>query len=546
MNKKQALFVLCSVIACGAAAADVVDTRIGEGIGTAVDDVFGPGSGVSIRTSISSVTYAEPQLVRRDGLAYLETSGLVRGVGWGGRKDTLDGPGPSTPANVHYAYEVPFVLRWGRRFDGTLVYYQHGYPGMGYSLLAESYLGERNEARRFDELESRYVSDGALAAQRSHALFAPNLGGLRRDGGFSVIALEGPFQNQPLNASLDVPITRDLAQLAKRLTALFTRLPVARTLGTGHSGGALVLQFMAGGQSLDPDEPFAPALTGGNFVIPYVAASGVVFDGMIPIGGGGFPIHPQLRAPVPMILLAGNADYSGVDSVIYANRLERAGVNIAHTMRVYQIGSLPHNFAELVESTPNGNQLALDLFGVTRHADSDRMAPVVAAAIDSLRRWIAEGVPPPPSRINGTAYDTDGNGVIDTIEFTTASGAVTRLFPFAEDPAIDRILFEQFEFTAAAGFPGNTRRYAEVLAALEHVQGSLLLPYVRCRVGGFNLESDAELVPFSDLTAYWPSFDAYRTCLSDAMAALAADGLYDKRLGMRSVITPTIRSLFEN
>src|SRR5262249_38729598 len=108
------------------------------------------------------------------------------------------------------------------------------------------------------------------------------------------------------------------------------------------------------------------------------------------------------------------------------------------------------------------------------------------------------------------------------------------------------ILSEQFEFTAAGGFPGNTRRYAEVLAALGHVQGSLLLPYVRCRVGGFNLEIDAQLVPFADLAAAWPSFDAYRTCLSGAMDALAADGLYDKRLGTRSVVTPTIRSLFKN
>jgi hypothetical protein len=544
-NAKRSLIVLLCVAAWGAVVADTVDTGIGAGIGTAVDDVYGPGSGVSIRTSIGSVTYAEPRLVHRDGLVYMETTGTVKGVGWGGRMDSLDGPGPSTTADVHYAYDVPFVLRWPSRFDGTLVYYQHGYAGMGFSLLAETYLGGRNEARRFDELESFYVSDAALAAERGHALFAPNLGGLRRDGGFSVIALEGPFQGQPLNASLDVPITRDLAQLARRLTARLTGRPVARTLGAGHSGGALILQFMAGGQSIAPDEPLPPALTGGNFVIPYVAGSGAVFDGMLPIAGGSFPIHPQLRAAVPMILLAGNADYAGVDSVIYANRLLRAGVDIGQTLRIYQIGSLPHDFAEIVESTPNENQLALELFGAALHADSDRMAPVVALAIDNLREWIADGVPPPPSRINGTALDTDGNGVVDTIEFAPAAGGSTSLFPFAEDPAIDRILSEQFEFTAAGGFPGNTRRYAEVLAALSPVQGSLLLPYVRCRVGGFDLEIDAHLVPFGDLASRWPGFDAYRTCLGGAMDALAADGLYDKRIGARSVVTPTIRSLFK-
>lgn len=549
MSRKRALIILLCAASAGAvgpAAADTVDTEIGAGIGTAVDDVFGPGSGVAIRTSITSVSYAKPRLVRRNGLVYLETTGSVRGVGWGGRKDPLEGPGPSVNAHVHYAYDVPFVLRWPRNFDGTLVYYQHGYPGLGLSLLADSYLGEGNEARRFDEVESRYVSDGALAARRGHALFAPNLGGLRRDGGFSVIALEGPFKDEPLNASLDVPITRDLAQLAKRLAGRLAGRAVARTVGAGHSGGALILQFMAGGASNPLDGSPTLVLTGGNFATPYVPASGLVFDGMIPIGGGAPPIHPQLRAPAPMVLLAGNADYAGVDSVIYANRLLRAGVNLGQMVRVYQFGSLPHNFAELVESTPNGNRLAIELGFPPRHADSDRMAPVVAAAIDNLRRWIAEGVEPPPSRINGTALDTDGNGIVDAIEFAQAAGGATSLFPFAEDPAIDSILSEQFEFTAAAGFPGNTRRYAEVLAALDPVPGSILLPYVRCRVGGFKLAIDAELVAFSDLAARWPSFDAYRTCLADAMNALAADGLYDKQIGVRSVVTETVRALFDD
>jgi len=549
MSKKQALIVLfCAVSggALGAAAADTIDTEIGAGIGTSVDDVFGPGSGVAIRTSITSVTYATPRPVHRNGLAYLETTGSVKGVGWGGRKDALDGPGPSFNADSHYAYDVPFVLRWPRNFDGTLVYYQHGYPNLGLSLFAEAFLGEDNEARRFDEVESRSVAEGVLAAHRGHALFAPNLGGLRRDGGFSVIALEGPFKDQPLNASIDVPITRDLAQLAKRLTERLAGRAVARAIGTGHSGGALIMQFIAGGASNPLDAPPARVLTGGNFVTPYVPASGVVFDGVIPIAGGAPPLlHPVFPASAPMLLLAGNADYAGVDSVIYANRLLRAGVNINQILRVYQIGSLPHNFAEIVESTPNGNRLATERLGFTPHPDSDRMAPVVAAAIDNLRRWIAEGVPPPPSRLNGAAFDTDGNGLADVIEFTPAAGGATRLFPFAEDAAIDRILAEQFELSAAGGFPGNTRRYAEVLAALDHVPGSILLPYVRCRVGGFNLSIDAELVPFGDLAAHWASFDAYRTCLGDAMNALAAEGLYDKRLGERSVVTEKIRGLFK-
>lgn len=546
MNRKRTLIILLCAVWLGPALADTVDTGIGAGISTSVDDVFGPGSGVSIRTSITEVTYARPRRVHRDGLAYWETTGSVKGIGWGGRKDPIDAPGPPLHARAHYAYDVPFVLRWAPNFDGTLVYYQHGYPGMGLSLLAEEHLGSRNEARYFAELESRYVSDGAVAARRGHAVFAPNLGGLRRDGGFSVIALEGDFKDQPLNASLDVPITRDLTQLAKRLTARLAGRAVSTTIGAGHSGGALIMQFIAAGLSIPLGEPLPPMLTGGNFAAAYDASSAPVFDGLMPIAGGGLDliVHPTLRAAVPMALLAGNADYAGVESVVFAHRLLVAGVDIAQLARIYQFGNLPHNFAELIESTPIANEFFAELFGFARHADSDRMAPVVAAAIDNLRRWIAEGVPPPPSRINGTALDTDGNGVADVIEFSPQAGGPTRLFPFAEDAAIDSILAEQFELSAAGGFPTTTRRYAEVLAVLDPVPGSILLPYVRCRLGGFRLESDAELVPFPDLAARWPNFGAYRACLGDAMNALAADGLYDKHMGARSAVTPAIRALF--
>ena len=72
-------------------APDQVESRIGWQ-SEAVDDVHGPGSGVSIRTRIDAVTYAAPRLVHRDGLVYMETTGTVKGVGWGGRLDSLDGP----------------------------------------------------------------------------------------------------------------------------------------------------------------------------------------------------------------------------------------------------------------------------------------------------------------------------------------------------------------------------------------------------------------------------------------------------------------------
>ena len=52
-----------------------------------------------------------------------------------------------------------------------------------------------------------------------------------------------------------------------------------------------------------------------------------------------------------MILIGGNSDYAAVDEVNYAGRLQRAGVNLNASLRIYQIRNLPHNFAEIVESS---------------------------------------------------------------------------------------------------------------------------------------------------------------------------------------------------
>jgi hypothetical protein len=495
------------------------------------------------------VTYGMPRKVRRNGLVYFELTGSVQGVGWGGEADTLDRPGPTFDAESHYDYDVPFVLRWPRDFDGTLVYYAHGYPNLGQSLLAESMLGEKNEGRRIDELESLYVSDAALAPERRHAVFAANLGGLRRDGSPSAVALEGEYAGRPLNLTVDATTVRDLAQVSKRLVERMAGRAVARTIGVGHSGGALVLQYIAGGVTtpvFDGPRTGTAVFTGGNFVTAGDPASGLVFDGVIPIAPSDVLVHPEFPATVPIIQLGGNSDYAGVSMVRYASRLVRAGVDVNATMRVYQISNLPHNFAEIVEATPNLNGLIADVIGLEPSADSERMAPVVAAAIDNMRAWIANAVPPPPSRIDGRAIDTDGDGAVDAVEFEQAGGATTRVVPFVDDPSVDAFPGDRFELSAAAGYPGTVARYSEVLDALEHESGSLSLPYVTNRVGGYEFTplGDVRLTPFSDLRQRWPGFKAYRTSVGAAIEALADERLYDASLGKRVVYTKEIRRLF--
>jgi hypothetical protein len=157
---------------------------------------------------------------------------------------------------------------------------------------------------------------------------------------------------------------------------------------------------------------------------------------------------------------------------------------------------------------------------------------------------IEASTPPPPSRINGRGVDTNGDTAVDAIEFTQAGGATTRLTPFVQDPTIDTFLAEQFELSAAAGFPVTTQRYAEILGVLEHVSGSLVLPYVQCRVGGYEFTDTAYLRPFADLQARWQHFGQYRTCVNNTMSTLEAKRLYDKQLGKQVVFTEEILGLF--
>jgi hypothetical protein len=509
-----------------AGAADVVDTAIGQGISTTVTDVFGPGSGVSIATSITSVTYGSPAKITRQGITFYELQGSVQGIGWGGGLDSMGGPGPTTHAEAHYAYDVPFVLRLPAGFDGTLLYYQHGYASLGFSAVLDFFLGADNDARRFDLLESGYVAWPALQGNRRHAVFAANLGGLRRDGSFAATITEGPHTGTPVNMGVDVPISRDLAVLARRLVAHVGGVEVERAIGIGHSGGALIMQYLAGGLT-DPvfpgDHGFAPIATGGNFVEAYEPDSGLVFDGVIPIAGARPVLHPAFPATARMIQITGTADYANVEAVQYVHRLLLAGVDVNAMMRVYQIANAPHNFREIVESTPATNAfLGPDAF----KADGDAIGPVVASAVDHMREWLVSNTAPPVSRIDGVAADTALPPGVDTILFSQAAGGTTSTDPTVYDETIDVFTGDTRQLTAAAGFPGTVNRYAQVLAALLHEPAPLLLPSVACRQGGYVIGADARLEPFTP--SPWANEGQYRACVAAAINALAKQRLYAK------------------
>lgn len=497
-----------------------------SGIGTTIADVYGDGSGTGVASSVASITHRQPVRVRRDNTEFLEVTGSIQGIGWGGEWQESGGPNPIADVTSHYAYDIPFVLRWHPAFDGTLIYYSHGRASLSLLMLAESVIGPANEGRR-NEREGDFVSAAMLTGNRRHAFFAPNLGGLKADGTFSMRALDGPFAGQPLAGTVDAVTARDLARAAKRLLQTLTGTPVTTTVGTGHSAGALIMQFLNGGQSmiLDDQRFGTRLLTGGNYHTPYDAGSGRIFDAFVPFAPAEVTVNRAQPASAPMLMIAGQAEFAGVNSMLYARRVARAGGDLGR-LRVYQVRNLPHNWAEIVESTPNLNQMFLDLFGAAPQAGGDRMQPVVAAVIDRAVDWAAGGTAAPPSRIEGRGLDLTGDGLPDALAFPYANGGFTTAVPAVDDSVLDTYA----GFIADTAFDIVTPRYLEPLPAMLHEPGALSLPGVTCRLGGFVISegfSDATLVPFANMAARWKSFGEYQACVAAQLIALSRTGLYD-------------------
>lgn len=421
------------------------------------------------------------------------------------------------------------MLRWHAAFDGTLVYYSHGRAALSLLELVDSMIGAGNEGRT-NEREGDFVSTAVLSGRRRHAFFAPNLGGLRRDGSFSMHALDGPFAGRPVAGTLDAVTARDLVRAAKVLLTQLTGRPIITTVGAGHSAGALVMQFLNGGQStiLDEQRFGMRLLTGGNYNTPYAPSSGPIFDAFVALAGGEVTVNRASPISVPMLMIGGQAEFSGVTSVLYARRVARAGGDVS-LMRVYQVRNLPHNWAEIVESTPNLNRVLSDVIGVAPHADGDRTTPLVAAVIDRVVEWAQKGTPAPPSRLEGTGTDVNGDGTPDALAFPYANGGFTTTLPTVDDSSLD----EFRGFRADTAFDPVTARYLEMLATMPHEPAALSLPGVTCRLGGFVISetfSDTELLPFIDMSARWKSYGSYRACLAARVNELSATGLYDRSL----------------
>jgi hypothetical protein len=191
------------------------------------------------------------------------------------------------------------------------------------------------------------------------------------------------------------------------------------------------------------------------------------------------------------------------------------------------VRNLPHNFAEIVEATPNMNAFAEQVFGSAPHAGGDRLAPVIAAVLDAALAWVTKGAPPPASRIEGRGIDTSGDPAPDAIGIPMADGTLTTMVPSVDDASLDSV---GFLFDTASD-PVVVSRYVDVLGALAHEASALALPSLRCRRGGFVISeqfSDSTLVPFADMSAHWKNEGLFAACVAKAAAELAKTGLYAK------------------
>ena len=517
------------VLAVPAATVPIVDSDVAAGVGTSLSNVFGDATNVPVRTSVTSVSYEPPRLVQDRGVQYFELTGTVQGIGWGGEYQQLDGPYPILDAGVHYAYDIPFVLRWHREWDGTLVYYSHGRTELALLSLIDRVIGANNEGRRNEE-EGRFISDAMISGDRRHAFFAPNVSGLGRIGQLTMIGIDAPFSSQPLAGTVDAVTARDLAAVAKRLLAKFAGKSPARTIGAGHSAGALIMQFLSGGVSLFMDEQFPKRMfTGGAYNTPYVPGSGQLFDAVVPIAPADLRVNPAFPSTAPMLMIAGQAEFAGLSAVLHAFRMKQNGVVLNNRLRIYQVRNLPHNFAEIVEATPNMNAFAAQVFGSAPRADGDRLAPVVAAVLDAALAWVARGALPPASRIEGRGIDTGGDPAPDAIGIPMADGTLTTMVPSVDDASLDSI---GFLFDTASD-PVVVSRYVDVLGALAHEASALALPSLRCRRGGYVISeqfSDSTLVPFADMSAHWKNDGLFAACVAKAEAELAKTGLYDAKI----------------
>jgi hypothetical protein len=516
------------------------------GIGTSLTGEF------TINTHADSVTYSGPVAVVIRGMPVLEIRGTVSGVGWGGT-GIVD-----RAENAHYHYDIPFVARW--RSDAAhprLVFYHHGGPPPLIAVVKNDKLAGAANPNRFAELIGDLLV--GVPALLDHATYiAVNRRGMRGDGRFSatylppvppltaaeVATIKADLASAPGNPgfvqpgiavgapvavapSMDVPTYRDIARALEHVVAGIQGTHFRTRVAFGGSAGARLLAGLDFGRS---GVGTRSVRTGGNHVVPYNSGSPRIFDGFIL---NGFPYmagienadkHFPLSAPV--MFLQGQGDERYQQHVTMAHELLQKGVSLKGRVWLYEIKNLTHGTRDNPYNTPTP-------------LDGDRLGCFASAAIRNMRALLEEHRAPPISTMTGRI-------VAGALRFDQARGTTTNVAPVLNDPTIDTIVVDP-NLTPRTIGGAETARWLAVTAVLPRTGEALTPPTVACRLGGYRLMFfGSQLVPYAsaDLLRMYGSFEGYRQCVSQKVASLEAQSLYDPRVESALETAERARGLF--
>jgi hypothetical protein len=493
----------------------------------------------SIDTRVESVTHSDPMLVEIPGVgAAFEMHGVVSGIGWGGTGIV------SRARDAHYAYEISYVARWPQHGGGQLlVAYYHGGPPPPVAVLqADRRLGAMNPSRFAELYGDLLASAPTLALKGAYVSF--NRRGLRPDGRIGAKYLtsevspltatevetlraiiapgDATYTHPDLVGGAAVPVriatdsitARDVARALEEVVGNVSGARFHERIAVGQSAGSNTLGGLVFGRSVTG--PATSVRTGGNHWIADDPSSPRIYDGFIL---NGFPYqrntaHVDDVNPLaaPVFVLHGRGDERYQDSVALAYELLQKGATLNGSFWVQEIANLPH--------VPRDNAIE-----VTPPADNaEPLGPYVGAAIQNMRDFLAEGVPPPPSHVAGRLEN--GALVFDVV------GGWTDRIPVREDPALDSLEFGP-TLTIRTVDAAMTARWQAVTAVLDHINEPIVGPSIACRVGAFRLRfAGATLTPFepAQLSALYGGYGGYEECVKATVSGLNERRLYDPRV----------------
>jgi len=548
------------------------------GIRTDIDnlDLLGSAPGLDpnsgIHTYVQSVTYSQPvEIISvQDGLDYFEVTGTIQGIGWGGV--TEDMTNLTLGDNFSpYSYQAPFVLRYTRNFDGTLIVYNHSGWFFSDAVFLENMFGPQGDDLRHTEREGDlFVSDAVLSPQRNYAYFAIN-SFIKADGTPVAVALSGPNQGQPVLAIPDVPIGRDTTQVAQRLVAKLAGKSVTLTIGTGFCWGSWRAIMTNKGYSINWVGWTASYRMGDVYRRAYDQKSGKIFDGFAPYASACLDdlscrTNPENPMGSPMTIMGGEADYYGFYMVHNAAALQRAGADVANSVRVYQIRNMSHNPPEAILVFPHirtalegppypPNPQGWSSLGMSV-TSGDWLEPVMAKVIDNMVAYLKWGQQLPPSFIDGTIVAGSPPDVeypqFSRLPGSPPSNLYARVFPFVDDPSLDSVdsTVTQFSTATEADWGWSlVDDLNDLRNAMPNREQSLILPLTACRQGGYDIIAYASFLgfpgPFPNMKQIWGNLDHYEDCVQRTIEGAVDLGVYDEEIGEQVAKRTSPAALFK-